>query len=169
MKIVIFSDSHGQLRQAQGVLEQLQDRVDMVFHLGDHDSDAALLQKSFPKIPFHKVKGNNDFSMETPSTQLVRACGRCFLLTHGHRQKVSWSYDTLSYWAEEQGADMVVFGHTHVAYNDAKGRVHLFNPGSISQPRDSHIPTFGIVTIEHGRIEGAIMEYLENGTIQRRR
>jgi len=36
----------------------------------------------------------------------------------------------------------------------------LFNPGSISMPRGSTPPTFGILTIEeNGRMEGAIMEY----------
>ena len=39
------------------------------------------------------------------------------------------------------------------------GRVALFNPGSSALPRGGTLPTFGILTMEDGRIEGAIMEY----------
>lgn len=169
MKILVLSDSHGWLDNAASVLTQLGERMDMVFHLGDFDEDAILLAEQFPQLPFHMVKGNNDFSMDTPSHKLVSAGGRRFLLTHGHRQRVYSGLDSISYWAEEQGADLALFGHTHVPLNDGWGRVHLFNPGSISMPRDSRIPTFGILTVEQGRIEGAIMEYREGGVLARRR
>lgn len=168
MKILVLSDSHGQIDAARAVLEKLQERVDMVFHLGDCDSDAALLQKFFPQLSFHVVRGNNDYGGGAPSNKLVRACGKTFLLTHGHKERVSWGYDTIAYWAEEQGADVVVFGHTHSPLCDDKGRVFLFNPGSISRPRDSRVSTFGILTVSEGRTEGAIMEYREDGTIHSR-
>ena len=42
---------------------------------------------------------------------------------------------------------------------DDSWHVALFNPGSISLPRGGGLPTFGILTIENGRVEGAIMEY----------
>ena len=133
--------------------------MDMVFHLGDHDADALELQKEFPRLPFHYVKGNNDYLMDTPSKKMVRAGGKNLLLTHGHKQRVHWNPDTISYWAAEQGADVVLFGHTHMPVWDDSWHVALFNPGSISLPRGGGLPTFGILTIENGKVEGAIMEY----------
>ena len=168
MKILVLSDSHGRIETAKVVLERLAQQVDMVFHLGDHDEDAMALQRLFPKLPFHYVKGNNDYGRETPSHKLVSAGGKRFLLTHGHKERVHYHLQTVAYWGEEQGVDAVVFGHTHVPLNDDSGRVFLFNPGSITLPRDSFTPTFGILSIEHGRLEGSIMEYTEGGEIRRR-
>lgn len=168
MKILVLSDSHGRIETAKIVLEKLQSRIDMVFHLGDHDEDAIALQSYFPRVPFHYVKGNNDYGMDTVSHKLVVAQGKRFLLTHGHKQRVHYHLNTLAYWAEEQGADMAIFGHTHIPLNDGTGRVYLFNPGSISLPREGLIPTFGLITIENEKIEGAIMEYTDRGEIKRR-
>lgn len=168
MKLLIFSDSHGRLENARNVLRRLGGRMDMVCHLGDHDSDAEELQREFPALPFHIVQGNNDFYTSAPQKKMLRAGGRAILLTHGHRQRVHWNPDTIAYWAEEQGADIVLFGHTHIPLWDGRGRVALFNPGSISLPRDGGLPTFGILTIENGRMEGAVMEYWDAETFRRR-
>ncbi|MFR5717817.1 MAG: hypothetical protein ACLUD9_03615 [Anaerotignum faecicola] len=68
---------------------------------------------------------------------------------------VYWNYDTISYWAEEQ-ADVCAFRTYAHAALEAGGRVALFNPGSISLPRGGTLPTFGILTMEDGRIEGQL-------------
>ena len=96
MKILVLSDTHAYLENARAVLAQLQGKVDAVFHLGDHDDDAVALQQEFPKLPFHYVKGNNDYRVDTPSQKLVRLGGKTLLLTHGHKQRVYWNYDTIS-------------------------------------------------------------------------
>lgn len=159
MKILVFSDTHSYLENARTVLKRIGDKMDMVIHLGDHDADALALQKEFPKLPFHYVKGNNDYLLDTPAHKVVRVGGKALLLTHGHKQRVHWNPSVISYWAEEQGADIVLFGHTHMPFWEDSGRVAIFNPGSISLPRGGGLPTFGILTIENGRMEGAIMEY----------
>ena len=168
MKLLVFSDSHGWLENARNVLRRIGGRMDMVCHLGDYDSDAEELQKEFPTLPFHVVQGNNDFYTTAPQKKMVRAGGKAILLTHGHKQRVHWNPDSIAYWAEEQGADVVLFGHTHVPFWDGRGRVALFNPGSISMPRDGKPPTFGILTIEDGRMEGAVMEVCDAETFRRR-
>ena len=159
MKLLIFSDTHGYLDSARDVLRRIGSKVDAVAHLGDHDMDAQELQQEFPSLPFHFVAGNNDFGMDTPSWKMIHMGGRGILLTHGHKQRVYWGMDTISYWAEEHGADAVLFGHTHRPFYDNGGPILILNPGSISLPRNS-IPSFGILTIEeNGRMEGAVMEY----------
>ena len=87
MKILVLSDTHAYLENARAVLARLQGKVDAVFHLGDHDDDAVALQQEFPKLPFHYVKGNNDYRVDTPSQKLVRLGGKTLLLTHGHRNR----------------------------------------------------------------------------------
>ena len=159
MKILVLSDTHSYLDNARNVLKRIGDKMDMVFHLGDHDVDALELQKEFPNLPFRYVKGNNDYLIDTPSKKMVRVGGKNLLLTHGHKQRVHWNPDTISYWAAEQGADVVLFGHIHMPFWDDSWHVAMFNPGSISLPRGGGLPTFGILTIENGKVEGAIMEY----------
>ncbi len=170
MKVLVFSDTHQNLYNAIDVLEVFQNDMDMVLHLGDHDLDAMELQKRFPDVPFHFVLGNNDYGGNTPMQKMIFACGKKLLLTHGHRQRVYWGYDTLAYWAEEQGADMVLFGHTHRPMYDDKGRVTLLNPGSISMPRDGNgIPTFATVEIqENGVMQVQIWEYHAKTDIRKR-
>lgn len=168
MKILVLSDTHGYLERARHVLARIGDCMEMVFHLGDYDEDAKALAREFPQLPFHYVKGNNDFSPDTPAKKLLRVGGKALLLTHGHKQRVHWNPGTIGYWAEEQGADVVLFGHTHIPLWDDSGRVALFNPGSLSLPRDGGKPTFGILSLENGRAEGAIMEYRDENTFRRR-
>lgn len=168
MKILIFSDSHGKIEFAKSIIEHLEKKVDGVFHLGDHDEDAQRLQNLFPTIPFYIVRGNNDFGSGTPADRMVTLGGKRLLLTHGHKHRVHWNLQTLGYWAQEQLADAVFFGHTHCPVKEELGNLLICNPGSISLPRDSRIPTFAILTIERGRMEVAIMEYDIKTGIKRR-
>ena len=168
MKILVLSDSHGDLERARNILQYIGSKIDMVFHLGDYASDAMDLEKEFPSIVFHYVQGNCDYEAGVPDHKIVRTGGKAFLLTHGHKQGVHWNLDHIAYWAEEQGADAVLFGHTHRAFCDDHGRVMLFNPGSISLPRDTEIPTFGILTIENGILQGSVMEYWNERTFRPR-
>lgn len=130
MKILVFSDTHNYLDNAREVLWRIGGQMDMVLHLGDHDTDAMELKKEFPSLPFHYVLGNNDYSWNTPDKKMVFAGGKKLLLVHGHKQRVYWNYDSISYWAEEQGADAVLFGHTHRPVYDDRGRVMLLIPAA---------------------------------------
>lgn len=160
MKLLVLSDTHRFLGNAKNIIEKIGSKIDVIIHLGDHDNDAETLSIQYPNIKFYWVRGNNDFGKDTPFEFLLKVKGKKLLLTHGHRQQVHWNYGAISYFAEEQEADMVLFGHTHVPLNDRGGRVMLFNPGSISLPRSTKNPTFGIVTInDNGLIEASIMEY----------
>lgn len=169
MKILVLSDTHGYLSNARDVLNRIGKYMSAVIHLGDHSYDADDLQTEYPNLPFHIVRGNNDFGSKAPNKLMLPVHGRKLLLTHGHTQQVYWSYDTISYWAEQEGADVVLFGHTHSPVNDIKGHVMLFNPGSISLPRGVPQPTFGILEItEKGNVYGSIMEYINSTTFVRK-
>ena len=93
------------------------------------------------------------------------------LLTHGHRYSVKSGYDALLARAVEVGADIVVFGHTHVPFlktipkgTEVSGKIlerptYLFNPGSVSTDPDGLGLPFGTlflrgdtVLFSHGRI-----------------
>lgn len=160
MKILVMSDTHGYLSNAERVITKLSDKVNSVFHLGDCDIDAYRLSKEFSKLEFYYVKGNNDYGTDTPLELIVSKGGKKFLLVHGHKHHVNSSYNSLAYVAEENNVDAVVFGHTHMPLNSDYNNILLFNPGSISRPRNTENPTFGIINIsDSGIISATIMDY----------
>ncbi|NLK38330.1 MAG: metallophosphoesterase [Epulopiscium sp.] len=160
MKLLILSDTHGYVENARNIIQRIGKYMACVIHLGDHDKDAMRLQSEFSNIPFYVVRGNNDYGTDTPTELMVRYGGKKILLTHGNKQNVYGNLNVIHYWAMEKGADAVLFGHTHTPFYEDKGQVLLMNPGSISRPRQSLTPTFGILEItDTGIMQGTIMEY----------
>ncbi len=148
MKILIFSDSHGELTYMRKAIKK--ERPDYVFHLGDHDRDAEALGREFQMLPIVAVRGNCDgWGSETPLTRLIPIGGLRLFLCHGHTFGVKTSLLRLSYAAREQEADVVLFGHTHEAFSekDPSGLV-FFNPGSCGY---SYEPSYGCMTVTEGR------------------
>ena len=83
MKILVFSDSHGD-RQTM-VLAAEAHRPDAIFHLGDCWRDAEELEYAFPDTPLYQVPGNCDWGMaDLPDVKLVSLDGVKFMLCHGH-------------------------------------------------------------------------------------
>lgn len=167
MKLLILSDTHRYLDNARDVIKRIGGQMEAIIHLGDHDFDAKMLKEEFSEYKFYWVRGNNDGKTDSPSELMLKFAGKNILITHGHRQLVQWNMNTISYYGEENGADATLFGHTHVPFCERSGKTLLFNPGSISQPRQGTTPTFGIIEITpSGEIKGTLMEYLNNGIIK---
>ena len=143
LKAAVFSDSHGnnfpmlEAARASG--------ADVFIHLGDHDRDAVLLRRAFPEKTVYSVCGNCDFDPIAPERLVVHLGPVRALLTHGHLYGVSpWQCDTLAYAAEEIGARLALFGHTHRAVYEQLGGVTLINPGTAGKGREL---TWALVTI----------------------
>jgi putative phosphoesterase len=68
------------------------------------------------------------------------------LFVHGHTFHVKQSTDLILSEAQLLGADVALFGHTHVAMTDYVDGIHLLNPGSVSLPRYGN-PTYGVIDI----------------------
>ena len=153
MRILVFSDSHKDIKGCAEVVQRIIG-VDMILHAGDHSSDAAELQKMFPDIPVKYVCGNCDFT-KAPLDLIVEADGKRIFLTHGHGYGVKSEENctSLRNHAREALCDCVVFGHTHLGFNDGSSRPVLLNPGSIKYSR-----TFGVIEIENGVLKTAICE-----------
>lgn len=152
MRILVFSDSHGELRRCIQVVESIVG-VDMILHAGDHARDAALLSKAFPDIPVHYVRGNCDGDY-APAERIIEADGKRIFLTHGHLYKVKqeFRYDTLAIQVAAEDCDLGVFGHTHLEYTGENAGVQLLNPGSIRE-----CGTYGVIEIENGVLKTAVL------------
>lgn len=147
MKLIVFSDSHRELSHMREVLDR--EKPDYVFHLGDHDSDAEQISREFPTLPIAMVRGNCDGWSDTSVTLTLALGGLKFFLCHGHTLGVKTSYLRAIFAAREQGADVLLFGHTHIPERDESNGLKLLNPGSCGYGRR---PTYGYFMIENGAI-----------------
>lgn len=133
MKILVISDSHGQLDGVLKIMEKHKS-FDFVIHLGDIIRQERQL-KSICGCPVKIVQGNCDFGSEYPLTDLFEFDGNKALLTHGHYYGVDWGIDRLCYAAEGNNCNFAMFGHTHVPEVVETNGITILNPGSISRPR----------------------------------
>ncbi|MBQ8281758.1 MAG: metallophosphoesterase [Lachnospiraceae bacterium] len=133
MKILIVSDTHGNIYPLKKVLEVEKD-FDMFIHCGDVGVDVTEIY-SLIDCPCHIIAGNNDFFSGLPREDIFSIGNNKVLVTHGHNYGVYLSYDRLYYLAVENGFNIVMFGHTHAPHIECSNGVWLINPGSISLPR----------------------------------
>ncbi len=147
-RILVMSDTHGNKVNIDKALSKYGD-ADCIIHLGDYVRDAEYIRTLTGK-KVYSVKGNCDFS-GAKQELLLRIGGKSILALHGHRQGVKDSLLALGLYAAEKGADIVLFGHTHVPLEDFYENVIMYNPGSLGEPRGRK-PSLGIVTIEDGGI-----------------
>lgn len=153
MKILILSDSHGNLTNMERAVEQT--GPDAIYHLGDCWRDAEKLRNLFPDIPMEQVPGNCDYQPLEALEKLVFPGGKRVFLCHGHTRHVKTSLLEAGYFAEEQSLDVFLFGHTHQSICDWRGKTMFLNPGSVGG--GTH-PTYAVLMVEDGRINSRIIE-----------
>lgn len=159
MKILIVSDSHGRFANLEKVIEKVGD-IDLMLHLGDYESGEEYL-KSLANCPVEIVAGNNDFFADVPKEKILVLGRHTILMTHGHRYSVNFGTGRIKDAASQQGADIVLFGHTHRPLVDLSTGVWAINPGSISQPRQENgKPSFILMDIDDKGMAHFAINYL---------
>lgn len=136
MGILIMSDSHGLVREVSQVVNR--HHVEKILHCGDFCVDHQ--REPFSNMTL--VRGNCDSTEEVPTEQETEWRDLHILQTHGHLFGVKGSLLRLHYRAEEVGANVVVFGHSHVPVCGVERDILFLNPGSLQMPRGFHVPTY---------------------------
>lgn len=149
MKILVLSDSHGNIDNMVQAVEKEQPR--MILHLGDCWNDAERLARRFLHIPMEQVPGNCDYRSMEESERILFIGDKRIMICHGHTLGVKQSLLRAGFKAEEEHLDLLLFGHTHRPLVDMRGRTLFINPGSIG---DYFHPFYAVVTIENGRVDG---------------
>lgn len=159
MRVLVFSDSHMDLDGMKIVMRrESAEGIDRIFHLGDHDRDAAALHALFPGIPMEIVRGNNDYSGVYPADKTVRIADKVFFLTHGDRYGVKYGKERITDRGLQEQADVTLFGHTHQPFLFQKGGMWIMNPGSIGHPMAGAPKTYGVIRIENASLYCEIRE-----------
>ncbi len=145
MKILVFSDSHGDVQHMADAVAS--DRPDRVLHLGDVEPDARALGRQFPELPIDKVCGNCDGRRpDLAEEQVVEIDGRRILMMHGHTRNVKLGMGQAVWAAREAEADILLFGHTHEAFCEYQHGLWIMNPGSIRGSWSGR--TYGVISLE---------------------
>lgn len=145
MNIGIISDTHGNYNAVEKAVS-IVPPMDMWLHLGDCTPDAEYLQ-SLVEVPVYGVAGNCDWPMrDTCYERVVDAAGHKIFMTHGHNYGVRYTQEYVMEAAESQGADIALYGHTHIV-DYRIGPPLLLNPGSASRPRDDNRGSFIVLEL----------------------
>lgn len=146
MKILVLSDSHGELRHMCAAIAR--ERPDFLIHLGDHERDVDRLQQLEPALAMCGVPGNCDYAFAGSNPNHVAEYdGVRVFMTHGHVFGVKSSLLRAELAAREAGASVLAFGHTHQALCEEKNGLWLLNPGSCM---GGAVPSYGIILVENG-------------------
>ncbi|MGC4018353.1 MAG: metallophosphoesterase [Muricomes sp.] len=133
MRVLIVSDTHGNHRNLDKVLELVPD-IDMFIHLGDVEGGEEYLDAVLD-CEKHLVRGNNDFFSELPKEEEFYIGKYKVFISHGHMSYVSLNMEHIKEEGKARGVDLVMFGHTHKPYLYQDEDIILLNPGSVSFPR----------------------------------
>ncbi len=154
-KILIISDTHGKL-SLLGDINELISGCDCIIHAGDGAADLERLRAyAGGKLLF--VPGNCDFST-LPDEIVVDLAGKKFFITHGHRYSVKSGMDSLIVRGRQLDADIVVYGHTHIAAAERSGKMLLINPGAFERGFGSR-PSYCTLTIDGSFAETDFTEF----------
>ena len=146
MKLLVLSDSHGNVEAVRKILT-LEKDADMIVHLGDGAGDMArFLPFTVGKTVVY-VRGNcDDRSPGLKEKQVFEAGGVRVLACHGHRFHVKNDLLPLYYEGKSKNAALCLYGHTHAAASDENGGVLMVNPGA------AYFGRYAVICIENGDI-----------------
>ena len=150
IRVAIMADTHGVLRPE---VKRILETCDMVIHAGDFDNQ-MLYHKLNVDQPLYAVRGNNDRGWSGGLGQVNRfeIGGVKFIMAHERVDIPSVLKDI----------QVVIFGHSHMYYQqEISGRLWL-NPGSCGYKRFTLPLSMAVMTIEDGTYEVETV-WLEHG------
>ena len=139
MKIGIISDTHGHVPNA---VHDALAGADHILHAGDVGPMEVITELE-SIAPVSAVLGNTDYSIQLPQMHVQSFTSQKFLVHHIVDLPVPSQLVRVA-MADEQ-PNVVVFGHTHMPYNEHHDGVLFLNPGSASYPRGDSAPSVAIV------------------------
>ncbi len=141
VRAAVIADTHGVLRPE---VERILETCDVIIHAGDFDNQ-MLYHKLNVNQPLYAVRGNNDrgWSGGLPKVKRFEVGGVRFIMAHERTDIPSALGDT----------QVVIFGHSHMYYQqEISGRLWL-NPGSCGYKRFTLPLSMAVMTLQDGSYE----------------
>lgn len=154
-RALVLSDTHlrpGGRRRLPDTVYRALESADVVLHAGDIVT-ADLLHELSGFAPVRAVLGNNDLDPALsmlPETRLDVIDGVRVAMIHDSGPRAGRQGRMRRRFPD---ADVVVFGHSHVPWNEPglEGQL-LFNPGSPTERRAQPDHTFGVLELDAGAV-----------------
>ena len=150
MKILICSDSHGEYN----ILNDLylnNYSITNFLHLGDSCLPEYLMSH------FCAVKGNCDFN-SLPKYKDIEIGGLKIHMEHGDGFRMHFDMEE---YLKDLDCDIFLYGHTHKKIAAKIGKTFVFNPGSLTKPRDGNKGSYLIIEIENKEIKNYEFKEIE--------
>ena len=155
LRAVVLSDTHlrpGGRRRLPDAVYRALETADVVLHAGDIVT-ADLLHELSGWAPVHAVLGNNDLDPALgalPETRVEVLDGVRVGMVHDSGPRTGRAGRLHRLFPD---ADVVVFGHSHIPWNEVGvGGQLLFNPGSPTERRAQPDHTYGVLELEADRV-----------------
>lgn len=145
IRILVVSDTHGDYWSLDRAVSE-QPNADTIIHLGDGEREFDSLKEIYPKKDIRFVAGNCDFASLAPHSDETILSSKRIFYTHGHDYYVKHGLSQLMSEGRSRKADIILYGHTHVAYTSYEDGMYIMNPGSLGHPRDGKA-TYGVIDI----------------------
>ncbi|RIQ30092.1 metallophosphoesterase family protein [Jiangella rhizosphaerae] len=156
-RVAVLSDTHAPRfwKACPPAVAQRLDGVDLILHAGDV-CVPSVLDELAAFAPVHVVLGNNDgadvAAWGAPEELHLTVAGVRIAMLHDSGP-ASGRLPRLR--ARFPDAGLVVFGHSHIPWNEESGGFRVFNPGSPTDKRRQPQGTMGLVELAAGRVESA--------------
>ena len=155
--IVVLSDTHGRedARLAGRAAEAVQ-TAEKVVHAGDFTTLPVVEAFEAASDRLVAVHGNVDderVRARLPSMETVEVAGARIVVVHGHEHGET----ARAMLGRQEGADLVVSGHSHRPGVADAGDVTLLNPGSHADPRGNR-PTHAELEPTEGGLRGRLVD-----------
>jgi putative phosphoesterase len=151
---VVLSDTHAPRfwkGVPSGVAPHLEG-ADVILHAGDV-CVPSVLDELAAYAPVKAVRGNNDgpdvAAWGAPDTLEFELAGLPVAMVHDSGPAAR---RTARMKRRFPGAELVVFGHSHIPLDETGDGVRIFNPGSPTDRRRQPHGTIGLLRIEEARI-----------------
>lgn len=148
MKILICSDSHGNDQALEEVYNKFP-KCDLYLHAGDSESDEWSIK------PFESVQGNCDYRYDFSLRRIFDTPYGKLLIQHHPQVPLDI--------VKQYNIKIFVHGHTHVRKEvfDENHQLLIYNPGSISFPRDGKDLSFLILDIDEKNVKATFHSLIE--------
>jgi putative phosphoesterase len=157
MRIIVLSDTHAPRRWKScppAVGDWLR-QADTILHAGDVCTADVLVELA-QYAPVHAVLGNNDdpdvAEWGAPATLQLELAGLRVAMIHdsgpaaGRLRRMRAAFPAV---------ELVVFGHSHIPFDESDGHLRIFNPGSPTDRRRQPHGTLGVLDIDDGKLTEA--------------
>jgi putative phosphoesterase len=154
MRVAVLSDTHSPRywQRCPDRVAAALDGADAILHAGDV-CRAETLDELAAFAPVHVVLGNNDgpdvAAWGAPETLDLDLCGLPIAMIHDSGARTGRPARLRRMFP---AARLVVFGHSHIPWDETHDGQRSFNPGSPTDRRRQPQGTMGELVIEDGRL-----------------